>query len=197
MKQPMHMTATADLLDEFTTIEVQALKAELMNWQTLRFTLFGVVVTAVAAFLGWIATAGGKLSFGEAMTPVLLLLFISTVTTGHFARLILRVSTYFSVFHHSRWEARLAALRLNTRPWSVNPLIAAGYACLGVACTLMAFKVCEPPTTPDLAGFAWLLGLGFAVSLVDLATVSRHHPTYRAHWAEVRAQEGSTSGSGA
>jgi hypothetical protein len=49
-------------LDEFTTIEVQPLKAEILSLQTLRFAVLGVVATALAASLGWVTTAGQKLS---------------------------------------------------------------------------------------------------------------------------------------
>ena len=178
-------------MDEITKIDLQALKAEILSWQTLRFNLIGVAATADAAFLGWMATAGNKVSLSEALIPVLLLMCFSVVATIHAARMVIRIATYLVVFYDSPWEGRLNRYRANVKPWDVNRLIAALYASLAIASLLVARTTSHATLSvapSDSNGFAWLLGICLLLALLVLALVGRARDGYIRAWNQVKTQ---------
>ena len=176
-------------LDELPKLEYQALRTELINWQTLRFTLLGIAAAVDAALISWIATSGSKLSMGEAAVPLFLVLGLAALITGQVARLILRISTYSEMVYRSPWERRLELFRERVRPWRVNTWIAATYLFLAAASLALAASTCERKTTLDLQVMACFLGLVALAPVLDLLTVSRMTQNYRDNWKAVVAGE--------
>jgi hypothetical protein len=178
------------VIDEFTKVELAALKSELMNWQSLRFNLLGVAVSLEAAFSGWVATSASKLAPAVALIPILVVLIFAAIITSHAARLVYRLATYFQVFYDSPWEARLTSLRSKADPWQVNRWLAALYVALSVAATSLVFISCEAKSSPESSALALMLATALAVALVDLASVGRCASAYRELWLAVKSAGG-------
>ncbi|MBA7493703.1 hypothetical protein ES702_04265 [subsurface metagenome] len=176
--------------------EYEALRQEILQWQSRRFTVVGGSIVIVTAILGWVTMAPEKWSW--AIASVLPLTFLVSVCylTWLFIRFNIRIGTYLQVFHESAWERRKRAFlrdikkfRRGIKTFRLSWGLALLYGGLGVVSIVIPHTVClKPSTKPEIILFTAVAFL-FVFMLVVLAFFP--HPTqlYISQWQKMKDQE--------
>ena len=188
--------------------EYEALRAEILQWQARRITLFGGSLVTTTAFIGWLIAGRESMPWAAALS---LLYFLQACVCGLLwvmARDNTKIGSYLQVFHEEAnevqgWESRsrkaekiLSEQSSSRMGWGVeiNPIL--GLIQLGLAG--LAFVVATAGKSQgqllsvDLVTVVMsAFFLAWTVSLLVFRSYPRSE--YLKHWHAVREEEESSS----
>lgn len=156
--------------------EYQALRQEILEWQTRRFTIVSGAIVVVTAVLGWITQNPDEWPWAIASTVLLAPLACACYLTWLFGSFNTRLGTYVEVFHESTegrsgWEKRNREFRTGREILNLNTALALVYLVLG------GVSVCVPIAVAkgDTSGFQFaVFALSATVFVSTILLVALH-----------------------
>lgn len=171
--------------------EYQALRQEILEWQTRRFTIVSGAIVVVTAVLGWITQNPDEWPWAIASTVLLAPLACACYLTWLFGSFNARLGTYLEVFHESKegrrgWEERNREFRAGLEILNLNAALALVYLVLGG----VSFSVPLAVANGSTSGFQYAvfaLAAAVFVSTILLATL-RSYPRgdYVSKWKAIK-----------
>ena len=140
--------------------EYDALRQEIMHWQSRRFSLVTGSLIIVIAILGWAVNAPDKWSWTVVSAILFAMLSIASYMTWLVGLLISRISTYLEVFHENDsadigWERRQRKSKGNFV--SSKGAYATMFFGVGIISLAVSLTVCKAqPTTQSVILFPFL-----------------------------------------
>jgi len=184
--------------DEYPTI-----RQEILQWQTIRFTLVTVSAAAVAAIIGF--TVQGLYPWQYFIVSDLLFIFLSVTVllTWYAGTGNRKMGNYLIVFYEEEgkgWQSRMGVINdlseHKAEKVSLNTLLTWFYLVLGLASFLLVF-VNVPPKGPLPSPFKEVLSFGSPILLFGCFSYTldllRHHSSpgayYRKLWRIIKRAE--------
>lgn len=176
------------------TEEYQALRQEILEWQTRRFTIVSGAILVVTAVLGWITQSPNEWPWPVASALLLAPLACASYLTWLFGTFNARLGTYLEVFHESKegrkgWEERNKAFRAGSEMLNLNAALALVYLVLGGVSLFVPIAVAEGDTTGFQYVVLALAAAAFVSAILYVALRSYPRDAYVVKWKSIRENE--------
>lgn len=169
--------------------EYEALRQEILQWQSRRFTIVGGSIIIVTTILGWIITTPAKWSWEIASILPLAFLISACYLTWLFSRFNVMIGAYLEVFHESDWDRRVRVFKSGIKAIRLNSALALLYSGLGVISVVISYTVCSKPSTKFGIGLFVAVFLLFVFMLTNLTFLSYPRKRYVSRWQKIKTQE--------
>ncbi len=170
--------------------EYPSIRQEIIQWQTVRFTLITVSSAAVAAVIGFALNSVGTKYYIFISSLLLVFLCIAVLLTWYAGVGNVKMGTYLAVFYEEEgkgWHRRHSVIKKLSRIYAdkltLNVLLAIFYLVLGIASLLLSLYDLRLPWIL-LPALLFLLLFGFLLLLFSIPS-----SYYRALWRILKNAE--------
>jgi hypothetical protein len=172
--------------------EYDTLRAEIMEWQSRRFSVVTGSLVLAIGILGWAVSAPEKWSWAVVLSILFAMLTAASYLTWLMGLLNSSISTYLEVFHEEcvkdiGWECRHRKFK---RGFVTSK---DGYATLylgiGIISVFISFAICTaPPTMPTIIT-CYIFAASFVSMIMILTFRPRPWDKYIKRWKDIREAE--------